>query len=93
MITPEDIAQIEAKSIGNASPVGTPRRGLPQRALGGALLLRISPFIKAIWGEMIRRYWNINFEEMMKAGLHLFDVLKNLFWCEPVRLILVVHLS
>ena len=20
-----------------------------------------------VWGEMIRRYWNINFEEMMKA--------------------------
>ena len=23
-----------------------------------------------VWGEMIRRYWNINFEEMMKAGVH-----------------------
>ncbi|MFX5244987.1 ribosomal protein S2, partial [Acinetobacter baumannii] len=23
-----------------------------------------------MWGEMTRRYWNMNFEEMMKAGVH-----------------------
>ncbi|KAF5770439.1 putative ribosomal protein S2 [Helianthus annuus] len=24
----------------------------------------------AVWGEMTRRYWNINLEEMMEAGVH-----------------------
>ncbi|KAG5579584.1 hypothetical protein H5410_050211, partial [Solanum commersonii] len=23
-----------------------------------------------LWGEMTRRYWNINLEEMMEAGVH-----------------------
>ena len=23
-----------------------------------------------VWGEMTRRYWNINLEEMMEAGVH-----------------------
>nr|YP_010340945.1 ribosomal protein S2 [Solanum nigrescens]UNZ93339.1 ribosomal protein S2 [Solanum nigrescens] len=23
-----------------------------------------------MWGEMTRRYWNINLEEMMEAGVH-----------------------
>ncbi|GJU91887.1 RNA polymerase beta'' subunit [Tanacetum coccineum] len=25
---------------------------------------------EAVWGEMTRRYWNINLEEMMEAGVH-----------------------
>ncbi|BBN69347.1 hypothetical protein Prudu_897S000100 [Prunus dulcis] len=25
---------------------------------------------KEVWGKMTRRYWNINLEEMMEAGVH-----------------------
>ena len=27
-------------------------------------------FLRGVWGEMTRRYWNINLEEMLEAGVH-----------------------
>jgi hypothetical protein len=48
--------------------------GRRERSIGTIIYFRIpsSLFLKkgGICGEMTKRYWNINLEEMMKAGVH-----------------------
>ncbi|CAN2059311.1 unnamed protein product [Malus fusca] len=40
------------------------------RVLAKAALRGRIDWLKEVWGEMTRRYWNINLEEMMEAGVH-----------------------
>lgn len=57
--------------------VSTPIYGSREGSIGTIIYFRVSLRFffqikggEAVWGEMTRRYWNINLEEMMEAGVH-----------------------